>query len=129
MTSTALLNGLATFFGVANHVIEVTNYKGKDSFGKRLLDNTSTRQYRCYIQPNERTAWNNYAATDGLPYIAYVLSVPLNGTLPVLVRVEDQVTIVQAGNTDLDGQVRRLGTVKTYSDQYGNNFVFTITFE
>jgi hypothetical protein len=129
VTSSSLQNLLAFFLPVANHVIEVETYKGRDPFGTRQLDPTTVRQYSCYIQYNERTAWNVEQAVDGMPYIAYVLSIPIGQTTAFPIRVEEQLTIISAANPDLDGTTRRLGTVKTYSDQYGDNAVYTVTFE
>ena len=131
MVNTELITAQSTFLLDMHHTIQVTTYLGHDGFGKRALstDPAKTRTYNCLIQPNERTAWNVAAATDALPYIAYVLTVPVGGTDAYPIRVEERITVVHSGNDELDGTVRRMGLVKTYPDQYGNNFVMTVTFE
>lgn len=131
MTNTELINAQATFLLDMHHIVQVVTYAGHDGYAKRQLstDPAKTRRYNCLIQPNERTAWNVASATDALPYIAYVLTVPIGGTDAYPIRVEEQITVITSGNDELDGTVRRMGMVKTFPDQYGNNFVMTITFE
>lgn len=131
MVNTELISAQSVFLLDMHHVIQVTAFSGHDEYGKRALsaDPAKTRQYNCLIQPNERTAWNVATSTDALPYIAYVLTVPINGTDAYPIRNEEQITVVHSGSSELDGTIRRLGLIKTFPDQYGNAFVMTVTFE
>jgi len=131
MTNTELIAAQSVFLLDMHHQIQVVTYSGHDGYGKRALstDPTKTRTYNCLIQPNERTAWTVGTSTDGLPYIAYVLTVPVNGSDAYPIRAEEQITVLHSGSSELDGTVRRMGLVKTYPDQYGNAFVMTVTFE
>lgn len=131
MVNTELISAQSVFLLDMHHVIQVTTFAGHDEYGKRALssDPTKTRQYNCLIQPNERTAWSVAAATDALPYIAYVLTVPVNGTDAYPIRVEEQITVITSGSSELNGTIRRMGVIKTFPDQYGNAFVMTVTFE
>lgn len=113
---------------LCNDVIEVTNWKGHDSGGRPILDSTTTRQYRCYIQNNERTSWATELGTDGFPYVAYVLSVPLNQGDAVPIISKAQMTVVKSSYVEV-GTIRRIGIIKSYPDQYGNLHNMAITFE
>lgn len=126
--NTELIAALYPFVLVANHIVQVTSYSAKDAYGTRVLDGSTTRQYRCLLQNNEETKWNTQSATDSFPYVAYILSVPIGQTDAVPVRVEEQFTIVQPSYWGVDTP-RRLGEVKSYFDQYGNLFCMTATFE
>jgi hypothetical protein len=131
MVNTELISAQSVFLLDMHHTIQVVTYAGHDAYGKRQLSTnpSQTRQYNCLIQPNERTSWTVGTSTDGLPYIAYVLTVPIGGTDAYPIRAEEQITVIHSGNDELDGTVRRMGLVKTFPDQYGNNFVMTVTFE
>lgn len=113
---------------LCHDVIEVTTWKGHASNGSPTLDTTTTRQYKCYIQDNERTSWSDFSATDGMPYIAYVLSIPLGQFDAVPIRKNSQMTVVTSKVVDT-GTIRRLGVIKSYQDQYGNLHNMAITFE
>jgi hypothetical protein len=128
---TELQSAQAIFLQDMYHVLEVVTYAGTDAYGKRLLSTNpeQTRQYNCLIQINERTANNVSAYTDDLPYIAYVMSIPIGGTAPYPIRVEEQISVVTYGDPALEGKIRRLGRIASYPDQYGNVFTQTITFE
>lgn len=131
MTNLELIAAQSIFLRDMHHIIEVTTYLGHDAYSKRQLSTNPAqkRQYNCLIQPNERTAWNIQTSTDALPYIAYVLTVPINGTDSYPIRVEEQIKVIHSGDGELDGTIRRMGSLRTFPDQYGNNFVMTITFE
>lgn len=126
--NTELIAALYPFVLVANHIVEVTSYNAKDAYGTRALDGSTTRQYQCLLQNNEETRWNTQSATDSFPYVAYILSVPINGSDAVPIRVEEQFTIVEPSYWG-PSTPRRLGTVKSYFDQYGFLFCMTATFE
>lgn len=113
---------------LCNDVIQVTTLKGHNSEGQPVLDGTTTRQYRCYIQDNERTSWSDQMGTDGMPYVAYVLSIPLNGTDAVPIGKNEQMTVVTS-NYVKTGTIRRIGLIRSYPDQYGNLHNIAITFE
>lgn len=129
--ATELQSAQGAFLLDMHHVIQVTTYSGHDAYGKRQLstDPAQTRQYNCLIQLNERTSWNVSSDTDDLPYIAYVMTIPLGGSQPYAIRAEEQISVITYGDPEMDGTVRRMGTVKSYPDQYGNLFVQTVTFE
>lgn len=131
MTNVELINAQSIFLLDMHHQIQVVTYAGHDGYGKRQLstDPTKTRTYNCLIQPNERTAWTVGTSTDALPYIAYVLTVPVNGTDAYPIRVEEQMTVVSSGAGEINGTVRRMGNIRTFPDQFGNAFVMTVTFE
>lgn len=124
----SLLSQQAYYLPLMNDIIQVSTYGGRDNAGARVIDNTTTRQYKCLIQINEDTRWVTAGAVDGLPYVAYVLSTPIGETEPVPIRVEEQITIVTPSYLASDTP-RRLGTIKSYPDQYGNLFCYTITFQ
>jgi hypothetical protein len=128
---TELQSAQSIFLQDMYHVIEVTTYSGKDAYGKRQLstDPAETRQYNCLIQVNERTSWNITSDTDDLPYMAYVMTIPIGGTVPYPIRVEEQVSVVTYADPNLEGVVRRMGRIQSYPDQYGNLFTQTFTFE
>lgn len=119
---------LLPWVSLCHDVIQVTTLKGHDGNGKPVLDLTTTRQYKCYIQDNERVSWSEYAATDGMPYVAYVLSIPIGGTDAVPIRKNDQMTVVTSSYLVLN-TTRRIGVIKSYQDQYGNLHNMAITFE
>jgi hypothetical protein len=128
-TNNLLLAGQATFLKDMNHVIEVVTYsESHDNYGNRTLSLSDARQYKCLIQQNEDTKWTTTGSVDTFPYVAYVLSIPINGVDAVPIAVEEQITVINpvymASKTP-----RRLGVIKSYPDQYGNLFVMTITFE
>lgn len=115
---------------LCNHVIEVTTWKGRGANGEPILDPTTTRQYRCLIQNTDTSTWNQQGVTDGNPYSAYVLSIPITGPVTddaVPISNHEQVTIIQP--TYLAGTVRRMGTVEHYPDQYGNLHNMRFTFQ
>lgn len=119
---------LLPWISLCHDVIEVTSWSGHTSNGKPVLDGSTTRQYRCYIQDNERTSWSQYQATDGMPYIAYVLSVPIGQGNAVPIRSKEQMTVVTSSYVTT-GTQRRIGIIKSYQDQYGNLHNMAITFE
>lgn len=128
MANLQLQADLLPWVSLCHDVIEVTSWKGHDDNGRQILDPTTTRQYRCYIQNNERTSWNVEVANDGTPYKAYVLSVPLNMGVAVPIRRDEQMKVVASSYMEL-GTVRRIGLVNCYQDQYGNLHNMEITFE
>lgn len=128
MSNLALLTHQAYFVPLMNHVIQVVSYSARDDYGTRITNPATSRQYRCLLQQNEDTSWNVAASVDALPYIAYVLSTPINGTDAVPIRAEEQMTII-APSYWASATPRRLGTVKSYNDQYGNLFCYSVTFE
>lgn len=129
MPNNLLLASQAIFLVDMHHVIQVTSYgTGHDNNGARLLDNSTTRQYNCLLQNNENTRWNNQSATDDFPYVAYVISTPIGQGDAVPIRAEEQMTIVTPTYWG-PSTPRRLGTVKSYFDQYGNLHNMTLTFQ
>jgi hypothetical protein len=129
--ATELQSAQGAFLLDMHHVIQVTTYDGKDQYGTRRLssDPAKTRQYTCLIQLNERTAWAVSSDTDDLPYIAYVMTIPIGGSATYAIRAEEQISVVTYADTGMEGTVRRMGTIKSYPDQYGNLFVQTVTFD
>ena len=123
-----LLSQQAYYLPLMNDIIQVSSYSGRDNSGAQIIDNTTTRQYKCLIQNNEDTRWSNTGAIDALPYVAYVLSTPIGQTDAVPIRVEEQITIVVPSYL-ASATPRRLGTIKSYPDQYGNLFCYMITFQ
>lgn len=124
-----LLSAQGLYAQFMKHVIEVTSWgTGRDDHGKPVLDTSTTRRYTCLVQPNEATRWGTPGATDELPYIAYVLTVPIGQSEPVPIRVEEQITVVNPVYLASDTP-RRMGRVQTYPDQFGNMFVVVVTFE
>jgi hypothetical protein len=119
---------LLPWVSLCHDVIEVTDWKGHTDNGAAVLDPTTTRQYRCYIQNNDRTSWNEYAATDGMPYISYTLSIPIGQTDAVPIRSKSQMTVITSNLVET-GTIRRIGVIKSYPDQYGNLHNMAITFE
>lgn len=129
MSNTLLQTGQATFLKDMNHVIEVVAYaSGHDNYGNRIIDSGTSRQYRCLIQQNEDTKWSNAGSVDSFPFVAYVLSIPIDGSDAVPIRVEEQITVL-APSFMASSTPRRLGTIRSYPDQYGNLFDMTVTFE
>lgn len=119
---------LLPWITLCNDVIEVTTLQGHDGHGKPVLDPTTARQYRCYIQYNERTTWSEYGATDGMPYVAYTLSIPIGQEDAVPIRKNEQMTVMASSFVET-GTSRRIGVIKSYPDQYGNLHNMAITFE
>lgn len=128
VSNSPLLAGQSFFLPLMNHSISVSSYNARDQFGNRGIDGTTTRQYKCYIQNNENTRWATSGATDALPYVAYVLSTPIGQSEAVPIRVEEQITVIQPSYLASDTP-RRMGTIKSYFDDYGNLFCYAITFE
>lgn len=128
--NTALISYQSLYVPLCNHVIQVTSWSStkRDSFGKAVLDGSTTRQYRCLLQINDGTKWGISSATDNFPYVAYVLSVPINGEDAVPIRVEEQVTVVTPSYWASETP-RRLGKIQSYSDEHGNHFAMVFTFE
>lgn len=127
MTNIRLQVDLSAFIDLCNARLQVTTVTGHDGNGRPILDTTTTRTYRCYIQANERTSWSDREATDGMPNVAYVLSVPVNQSDAVPIRKNDQMEILAPSS--YAGIIRRIGTIKSYEDQYGNLHNMAITFE
>lgn len=119
---------LLPWVSLCHDVIQVTTLTGHDSNGKPVPNPATARQYRCYIQDNERTSWNEYAGTDGMPYVAYILSIPIGGTDAVPIRSNEQMTVVTSNVVETN-TTRRIGVIKSYQDQYGNLHNMAITFE
>lgn len=128
MANLELLGAQAHFLPLMTHVIQVTSYGARDNNGNRTLDGTTTRQYHCLIQNNEVTRWSTSGAVDAFPYIAYVLSTPIGATDAQPIRVEEQITIVSPSYW-ASVTPRRMGEIKSYPDQFGNLFCYSITFE
>src|SRR5262249_8540737 len=128
MTNLQLQADQLPWVALCHDIIEVTSYKGHLDTGQPGLDPTTTRRYRCYIQDNERTSWSEYAATDGSPFIAYTLSVPIGQGDALPIRKNEQMTVVASSYVDV-GTIRRIGVIKSYQDQYGNLHNMAITFE
>lgn len=128
MVNLQLQADLLPWIALCHDVIEVTTFKGHDSGGRPVLDTTTTRQYRCYIQDNDRTSWSMELGVDGLPYVAYVLSVPIGRGDAAPIKSNEQMTVVSSSCVDI-GTQRRIGVIKSYQDQYGNLHNMAITFE
>lgn len=128
MVNQQLQTDLLPWISLCHDVIEVTTLKGNDGQGIPVLDGTTTRRYRCYIQDNERLSWTDQIGTDGVPYVAYILSVPLGQGDAVPIRKNEQMTVVTSSYVQT-GVVRRIGVIKSYQDQYGNLHNMAITFE
>lgn len=131
MTNTQAITEQYPWVHLCNHVIEVTTWKGHDAHGLPVLDPTTTRRYRCLIQDNETTSWSDIGGTDGMPYLAYILSIPITGLVIddiVPIRKNEQITVI-APSYLASEKPRRVGTVKSYFDQYGNLHNIAITFE
>ena len=116
------------WIALCHDIIEVTTFKGRDSGGRPVLDPTTTRQYRCYIQDNQRVSWTDQIGTDAEPYIAYVLSIPIGQGDAVPIERNEQMVVV-ASSYVKTGTNRRIGIIKSYQDQYGNLHNMAITFE
>jgi hypothetical protein len=124
----ALLSGQAYYLPLMTHIIQVTSYGARDNSGNRVLNNSTTRQYPCFIQNNEDTRWATSGAVDSFPYVAYVLSTPIGQVDAVPIRVEEQITIIQPSYWASETP-RRMGAIKSYFDQFGNLFTETVTFQ
>jgi len=116
------------WINLCHDVIEVTTWKGHDAGGRPTLDLTTTRQYRCLIQNNERTSWSPELGTDGEPYVAYVLSIPIGQGDAVPIRKNEQMKVVTSNFVTVN-TIRRIGIFKSYPDQYGYLHNMAITFE
>lgn len=128
MTNLQLQADQLPWVALCHDVIEVTTLLGHDGQGKPVPDPTTTRRYRCYIQDNERTSWSDQLANDGMPYVAYVLSVPIGQGDAVPIRSKEMMTVVTSSYVEV-GTSRRIGVIKSYQDQYGNLHNMAITFE
>lgn len=131
MTNQLAINEQSPWVHLCNHTIEVTNWSGHEPHGLPILDPTTTRRYRCFIQENETTSWSDIGGTDGMPYLAYVLSVPITGSITddvVPIRKNSQMTVIVPTYLASE-KPRRIGTIKSYSDQYGNLHNIAMTFE
>jgi hypothetical protein len=130
MVNTELISSQSAFLLNMHDTIQVTSYTGgHDGFGKRIdtTDPSKIRVYNCLIQDNEDTNWTVGTSTDRMPYVAYVLTVPVGGTDAYPIRTQEEMEVLSPSY--LAGTIRRLGTIKTYPDQYGNRFVQWMTFE
>lgn len=128
MVNLQLQSDQLPWVSLCHDVIEVTDFKGHDSGGRPILDVTTTRRYRCYIQNNERTSWSTELGTDGFPYVAYTLSIPIGKGDAVPIVSKSQMTVVVSSYVEI-GTLRRIGIIKSYPDQYGNLHNMAITFE
>src|SRR5215469_4012319 len=113
MTNLQLQADQLPWVALCHDVIEITDWKGHTDNGVAVLDLTTTRQYKCYIQDNERTSWSEYSATDGMPYIAYILSVPIGQGDAVPIRSKSQMKVVSSSVVQT-GTIRRIGVIKSY---------------
>lgn len=125
MVNTQLIAGQYPFVAHCNHTIQAQSYLGHTGTGQPTLDPATIRQYRCYIEEVERTSFTVQGATDGIPYVAYILSIPINGTDAVPIHRTDKITVVNPSYITF----RRFGTIKSYTDQFGNLHNIQITFE
>lgn len=128
-----LLADLVRYYPRCNHVIQVTSYSGAhDNQGNRQLNTNTARQYRCLIQSIERTSWNVSEATDSWPFVAYILSIPINGfpsqssqyTDAYPIHKEEQFQVITPGYLVL----RTIGTVKSSYNEWGDLHNIMVTF-
>lgn len=129
MTNTRLITDLSAFVPLCHDVIQVTSFSGAHTAdGKPVLNMATQRSYRCYIQNNERTSWNDYSATDGMPYVAFVLSIPIGQGDALAIHKTEQMSVTTSSYVPTP-TIRRIGTIKSYQDQFGNLHNMAITFE
>jgi hypothetical protein len=128
-----LLSDLVRWYPRCNHVIQVTSYSGAhDNQGNRQLDTATARQYRCLIQSKEDTSWATAGATDDWPFVAYILSVPINGfpntnslwTDAYPIHKEEQLQVITPSYITL----RFIGRVMSSFNEWGDLHNIMVTF-